>query len=47
MLKLQADCDRRTIAGLKASLKAAEAALAAAASSRARAPGGDIAAPLA
>jgi hypothetical protein len=46
MLKLQADCDRRTIAGLKASLKAAEAALAAAAS-RARAPGGDIAAPLA
>ena len=46
MLKLQADCDRRTIAGLKASLKAAEAALAAAAS-RARPPGGDIAAPLA
>jgi hypothetical protein len=47
MLKLQADCDRRTIAGLKASLKAAEAALAAAASNRARPPSGDIAAPLA
>ena len=47
MLKLQADCDRRTIAGLKASLKAAEAALAAAASARARDPSGDIAAPLA
>mmetsp|Transcript_19485 Transcript_19485/g.67574 ORF Transcript_19485/g.67574 Transcript_19485/m.67574 type:complete len:584 (+) Transcript_19485:122-1873(+) len=46
MLKLQADCDRRTIAGLKASLKAAEAALAAA-SAHARPPNGDIAAPLA